>query len=158
MSRPSKSNAPTAPLRWSIERAGIEFGLTSNTLRKSLGRNSAEPDSDGLYTTAQVTAAIYGALHQEKLRTQREIADRYMLENQITRGEMLNRASLSKALAAIADAMVSRIMASGVPRSVKEDLLKELASIPLIRKEVAHAQTRLPRGNGKRPDEDGSES
>ena len=53
--------------------------------------------------------------------------------------------------------MVSRIMASGVPRSVKEDLLKELSSVPIVLKEVAHAQSKLSRGNGKRHEEYGSE-
>jgi hypothetical protein len=56
-----------------------------------------------------------------------------------------------KGLAANADAMTSRIMAANVSRPVKEDLLKELSSVPLILKEVAHRQTRLPRsGNGAR--------
>ena len=130
------------------------------TLRKALAKTSATPDSDGLYTTQQIVGALYGALHQEKVRTQKELADRYALENQITRAEVLNRAEVERVFAAIADAMVSRIMASGVPRSVKEDLLKELASIPLVLKDVAHSQSRLPRrGKGKRngDDEDASE-
>jgi hypothetical protein len=42
---------------------------------------------------------------------------------------------------------------------VKEDLLKELASIPLVLKGVTARQSRPPRGKGKRNgDEDGSEN
>jgi hypothetical protein len=77
-----------------------------------------------------------------------------MLENQITRGEVMNRAELSRVFAMVADAMTSRIMAASVPRSVKKDLLKELSSVPVILKDVAHSQTRLRRGNGSRPKED----
>jgi hypothetical protein len=84
----------------------------------------------------------------EQVRTQRALAQKLELENAITMASVLNRAELMKGLAAIADAMTSRIMAAGVPRSVKEDLLKELSSIPLILKDVAHAQTRLRRGKG----------
>jgi hypothetical protein len=63
-----------------------------------------------------------------------------------------------KVLAAIADAITSRIMASELSRSAKQDLLAELAGVTIRLEEVGHAQTRLPRGNGKRPEEDGSES
>jgi hypothetical protein len=121
------------------------------TLRKALAKTSATPDSDGLYTTQQIVAALYGALHQEKVRTQKELADRYMLENQITRAEVLNRAELSKAFAAIADAFVSRVMSvQGLSRQEKEDLLKDLATWPLALEDVAQRQSRLRRGKGKR--------
>jgi hypothetical protein len=79
------------------------------------------------------------------------------LDNEITEGNVLNRAELSRCLAAVADAMVNRIMVANVPRSVKEDLLKELPSIPVVLEEVAHGQSRLPRRKGKRHDEDESE-
>ena len=58
----------------------------------------------------------------------------------------------------IADAMKSRILSdSEMSRSAKEDLLKDLSSIPLVLKDVAHAQTRLPRGNRTRPESEGEE-
>ena len=60
MGRNTKSNVSQAALRWSVERAGVEFGLTSNTLRKAVNRDSAAPDKDGLFTTQQIAAAIYG--------------------------------------------------------------------------------------------------
>jgi hypothetical protein len=132
MGRQTKSNVPPAALRWSVERAGIEFGVSSNTLRKSLGKNSATPDQDGLFSTAQIVTALYGALHQEKLRTQRQVADRITLENEITRAEVLNPTELMRVLAMISDAKSSRIMAADVPRSVKDDLLTDLGSVPLV--------------------------
>jgi hypothetical protein len=147
MGRPSKSNVASEPLRWRAERAAVEFGLTTNTLRKALGKNSAAPDHDGLYSTQQIIAALYGSLHIEKLRTQRQIADRITLENQITRSEVLNRAELTRVMSAIGDAMSSRIMASGLSRSEKEDILRDLATVPLVLQEVADRQTRLPRNS-----------
>jgi hypothetical protein len=149
MSVQTKSNVPQQePLRWNLRKAAIEFSTTSDTLRKSLNQISASPDPDGLFSSQQLVRALYGELHVEKVRTQRALARKLELENDITTASVLNRAELMKAFAAIADAMVSRITAANVPRSVKEDLLKELASIPLILKEVAHAQTRLRRGKG----------
>jgi hypothetical protein len=71
------------------------------------------------------------------------------LENEITEATVVNRAELMKGLAAVADAMTSRIMSANVDRSVKEDLLNDLAGVSLTLKEVADKQTRLRRsGNG----------
>ena len=142
-----KTNVPIAALRWSVERAGIEFGMSSATLRKSLAKNSAVPDRDGLFSTAQLVAAIYGGLYLERLRTQRARAQQLELQNAITTGEVLNRAELSKAFAAIADAVVSRIMSSGLARSEKEDILRDISTWPSALKGVAERQTRLQRNN-----------
>jgi len=79
----------------------------------------------------------------------------------ITRSEMLRRSEVAKGLAVIADAVASRIMAADeIPRSVRKDVLRDIASLPLILEEVAHAQTRfpLPRGNGNHPEADQSEN
>ena len=95
----TKSNVPQdAPLRWNLRKAAVEFGTTVDTLKKSLNQISAEPDVDGLYTTGQLIRARYGELHQERLRVQRETADRIALENAITRGETLSRSNWKKDL------------------------------------------------------------
>jgi hypothetical protein len=160
MARTSRSNLPQdVPLRWNVEKAAAEFGVSIMTLRKSLNKTSASPDQDGLFTTRQIGTAVYGgALSEEKLRTQRQLTRKLELENEITEGNVLNRAALSKAFAAIADAFCNRLMSvRGLSRQEKEDLLKELSSWPLALEDVAHAQSRLPRrGKGKR-DGDGSE-
>src|SRR6516162_2384002 len=93
MRRATKSNVPAAPLKWSVERAGVEFGMTSNTLRKSLAKNSAVPDADGLFTTRQITDAVFGGLSEEKLLT-RQLTRRYELDNQNIEASVLNRAEL----------------------------------------------------------------
>jgi hypothetical protein len=150
----TRSNVPqNVALRWNIEKAGVEFGWTPVMLARALAQISAIPGEDGCYSTAQIAESLYGSMHQEKLATQKEIRKRYTLENAITEAGVLNRAELAKGFAAIADAMVSRIMAAQVPRSVKEDLLKELASIPLILEEVGHGQSRLRRANGAEEDQ-----
>jgi len=109
MSVQTKSNVPqSVVLKWNIVKAATEFGVSKDTLKKSLNQISAPADSDGLYSTQQICEALFGAMHQEKLRTQRQITERITLENQITRGEVLNGAELAKVLAQVADAMVSR--------------------------------------------------
>jgi hypothetical protein len=158
MPRSSKSNVPGELLHWTIERAGIDFGLAANTLRKALAKSSAIPDADGLFTTKQIVAAIHGSMDIEKLATQKELRRKLELQNAIAEASVLNRSELMKILSMIADAMRTRIMSdSEMSRSAKEDILKDIASIPLLLKEVAHAQSRLPRGNGAHPESEGEE-
>ena len=159
MSRRSKSNVPAAALRWSVERVGIEFGLASATLRKSLAKSSATADQDGLFTTRRVVDALFGSLAAEKLATQKELRRKLELENAIKTASVLDRGALSRSFALIDDAISTRIMSSELSRAVKEDILKDLSSWPLALEKVAHRQTRLPRrGNGQTPDGDGCEA
>jgi hypothetical protein len=147
----SRSNLPqNEPLRWNVEVASREFRLAVNTLRKSLGQSGAEPDAGGCFTTGQIVAALFDDLRAEKLATQRQLTRRYELDNLITEGRVLDKAPLMAALSAIADAMVSRIMASGLSRNEKEDVLKELSSVPIALEEVTARQSRLPRRNGQK--------
>jgi hypothetical protein len=150
MSRPTKSNVPAAALCWSVERAGIEFGMTSNTLRRLLNKNASQADSDGLFTTRQITDAVFGGLNKERLATQRQLTRKYQLENAIVEASVVDRAALMKMLAQIADSMVHRITASSLQRNEQEDLLRDLSSIPVALEGVTRAQTRLPaeRSNG----------
>jgi hypothetical protein len=159
MARPSKSNVPNEPLRWSIERAGIEFGLASHTLRKSLAKTSATPDADGLFTTKQIIAAIYGVLDQEKLATQKELTKRYQLNNRIVEASVLDRAELMKGLATVADAIVSRITSSGLARSEKEDILRDISSLPLVLRRLRIGKADSLRAlTGKRPKQPGAKT
>jgi hypothetical protein len=155
--RTTRSNVPqNEPLKWNVEKGAAEFSVSIGTLRKALAKNSAEPDSDGLFSTRQIIAALYGALDQEKLATQKELTKRYQLNNCIVEASVLNRAEVAKGLAAIADAVVSRIMSSGLARSEKEDILRDISSWPAVLETTARAQSRLPRGgNGQTPEGSG---
>ena len=149
-----RGNIPASPLRWSIERGASEFKVAPMTLKKVLRQAGAEPDQTGCYSTQQITESLYGDLHGQRVQKERELVRRYSLENQITEGSFLDRSELMKGLSAVADAMTSRILSANVDRSVKEDLLNDLAGVPLILENVAHAQSKLSRGNGSRPEED----
>jgi hypothetical protein len=83
------------------------------------------------------------ALARSRTETQLALAEKYRLENAILKGENVNRVALAAGLARIADAMTSRILASELSREAQEDLLKELASLPLVLEEVVRAQSRL---------------
>jgi hypothetical protein len=90
---------------------------------------------------------LYGDLYGARLRYQNEAAEKLRIENEVRRGELLNRRALARAFEQIADAMSTRIMScTELPRTAREDLLRDLASVPLVLEETADGQSRVPRG------------
>jgi hypothetical protein len=145
-------------LRWNLEPASREFNLSIPTIRAGLTKNSITRGADGCYSTVQICEALYGALHLEKIRTQRQLTRRYELDNAIVESSVINKAALMSALAQLADAMTSRVMAhTELPREVREDFLRDLSSIPVILDDVAKRQSKLPRSNEQRDDVDEDE-
>jgi hypothetical protein len=153
-----RGNVPQNGLRWTIEKASIEFGAPANTIRKSLGSVHIACGADRCFTTQQICEALYGDMHKEKLRTQRQITERYSLENAITQGQVVPRSELMKVMTMIADAITSRIASSKLSREAQDDIMKDIASIPFVLKEVGQAQSRLPRRNGVHPEEVANET
>jgi hypothetical protein len=58
----SRTNVPKDALRWSIDRAGIEFGMTGATLRKALAKESITCGGDGCFSTQEICRAVFGGL------------------------------------------------------------------------------------------------
>jgi hypothetical protein len=151
----TKSNVGKEPLRWNLDAMSREFNFSIPHLRGVLAKHNAVAGEDGCFSTQQIVDALYGALHLEKIRTQRAMTERITLENQITRAEVLNRADLAQGLAGIADAMCSIISTSGLSRQEQDNLRRELASIPIILVDVAKQQSRLRRAkNGAKEAQD----
>ena len=147
------SNIPS-PLKWSISAAAAEFGLTRMTLRKLLAAVGARPDGGACYTTGQITEAIYGSLHVEKVAIARETRRKLFLENEASEGSLVNKVVLMEMFAGIADSMCSRIRSSGLSRDEQSDLLRELSSVPVAINAIATAQSRLPPNRRHGGDED----
>ena len=64
-------------MKWTIQKAAIEFGVDSKTIRSGLARNDVEVKKGrgSSYTTRQITAAIFGDLKGERIRETRARAD-----------------------------------------------------------------------------------
>jgi hypothetical protein len=146
MSSSSRSNLPQhEPLRWNVETAAVEFGLSEMSLRKALAQNSTRGDEAGLYSTKEIREAVYGDLHSEKILTQRQLTRRYELNNRIVEGAYVDRVELMRLFASVADAMVSRVRASNLDRMAQDDLLTELSRIQPGVDNIAASQSKLPR-------------
>jgi len=133
--------------------------MSVNTLRKLLNQASVAPGDDGCYSTAQLLSAIYGRMHEEKLRTQQQLTKKYELANKTAEGNLLDRAALMAGFSQLADALVNVVMTDqNLTRESKEDFLHNLSTWPVIVDNVAQRQSKLRRSNGQTPEEDQSES
>jgi hypothetical protein len=141
------------PLRWTLESASREFRVSQAALAKYLRQGGVEGDGNGIFTTQEICQAVFGDLKAERLRKEKELTKRYRLENQITEASVLNRAALTAGFAALADAIQSRIMGSELSREIKEDILRDLSTIPIVIKNVARNQSKLPTRRSKNGEE-----
>jgi len=133
--------------------------MSAATMVKLLNQASVVPGEDGCYSTAQLLSGIYGRMHEERLKTQQQLTRKYELANKVTEASLLDRGALMAGFAQVADAMVSIITTSGLTREEKENLQKELASIPIVVDGVAKRQSKLRRnGNGQKAEEEQGES
>jgi hypothetical protein len=66
--------------------------------------------------------------NRQRTATQKALCEKYKLENEITRSQVLNRAEFAKGLALIAEAISARVMGcTELPRAAREDILRDLA-------------------------------
>jgi hypothetical protein len=147
MPRSSQTNIPEAELRWSLAAASREFGFSIPTIRAAL--KNVVPGEDNCFSTQEICASLYGALHLEKIKTQVQITRKLELENAITTGSVLDKAALQATFAELADCLRQTVYNdSNLSREAKENFLSNLATWPLRLKDVAKRQTRF---NGKEP-------
>jgi hypothetical protein len=67
-------------------------------------------------------SAIYGRVHEEKLRTQEQLTKKYELANKTAEGNLLDRAALMAGFSRLGDALVNVVMTDrNLIRESKED-------------------------------------
>jgi phage terminase Nu1 subunit (DNA packaging protein) len=106
--------------------------LSRATVYRRLREAGLTGKEGGTYTTAQVAEALYSDYTSERtalVRSQRE--EQEMRVRQM-KGELLDRAELTQALTHVFIAIQSVIANSSLPKSDQDDLLNELASIPIV--------------------------
>ena len=125
-------------VRWSMEAASVEFGIHHATLAKRLKAQSIGHGEDGLWSTAQICAAVFGDIAGERLRKTREEADQLALKNAQIRSELIPLAEASERVGKWAVAIKEKILASPLPATDKNDILDDLKTV-LITQIVAHS-------------------
>ncbi len=55
-------------MTWTIQKAGIEFGCSRETLKRRLADQGAKPDANGHYSTKQILASFVGDYRAARTR------------------------------------------------------------------------------------------
>jgi phage terminase Nu1 subunit (DNA packaging protein) len=113
-------------LRWSINQAAAEFGLTHQTLTKRLRQSSSVPGADGRYSTRQILAAVFNDVNSERIRLYREQADKLAFENAKARAEQIDAGEVYKAYEGIFAAMRTTVLASKLTNAEKGEIMGNL--------------------------------
>jgi phage terminase Nu1 subunit (DNA packaging protein) len=118
--------AKPQPLRWTLEKAAMEFGIHRSTLTKKLRQGDAEPGTDGRYSTQQLVSAIFNDATSERTRLYREQADKLAIENSKSRLETIDVETVYKAYEGCFISIRQTILASNLTDVEKSEILGNL--------------------------------
>ena len=116
-------------VRWNIESAAREFGINPRTLSARIRKEGLLPGKDKLFSTADICRAVFGDMEVERLRKTREEADKLALENDKTRGALVEADKVYKWAEGVFVALRQGILASGLNETEKDELLGELRGL-----------------------------
>lgn len=116
-------------IRWTLSLAGREFRLHRDTLKNKLVEIGEEADTTGRYTTAQITKAVFGDTHQQRLRKTTEEADKLELENRRTRGETIDVSDAIELTQRFCFAIRQKIILSPLPPEDQRAIIDDIRSM-----------------------------
>lgn len=116
-------------IRWSAESAGREFGLNPRTIAARISTSGVVAGRDGKYSTAEIHKAICGDYEAERLRKTREEADKIALENEKTRGGLVEIEAVYRHFSGLFVALRAKILASSLTDDEKDQILNDLRGI-----------------------------
>lgn len=119
-------------IAWSLFRAAQEFGCHRDTLKKRLIASGVNPADGDTYTTAQICAALYGDKHAAQTRLANESADKVALDNAERRRELIPVAEALELTQRFCSEIRQRFMATSLPESDKDALLKDIARLESV--------------------------
>jgi phage terminase Nu1 subunit (DNA packaging protein) len=125
-STPVRTATQKGALRWTLEKAAMEFGIHRSTLTKKLRSGDTEPGTDGRYSTQQIAAAIYNDADSERTRLYREQADRLAIANSKARAEQVDVETVFKAYEGVFISIRGTILASNLTDAEKAEILSNL--------------------------------
>jgi hypothetical protein len=120
-------------IRWTVELASREFGAEPRTLRKRLVAADAVAGPDNCYSTAQIVAACFGSLYDEKLRIAKAQATKLEVANKVRQDELFESDAIYQAFEAIFTAVRQKILGSKMTNAEKDELLRDLQDVGKIR-------------------------
>jgi DNA-binding protein Fis len=116
-------------MRWTVQKASVEFGLHRETLAKYLRREGIQPGADGKFSTQEIVKGVYGDLRTEQTRETRLRADKIEMENAEKRRELLSAQSVVELLEGSFLAIKSKITSSHLSEAEQNAILLDLVGL-----------------------------
>lgn len=115
-------------VRLTLDQASSEFAIDRRSLSRRLSAINAKPE-DGKYSILQCHRAVTGDLDAERLRKTKEEADKIELENEKTRGTLIEIESVYKHFEGVFVSFRARVLASNLEDQEKDEILKDLMKL-----------------------------
>ena len=116
------------PIRWTLARAGSEFGLSPKTVAQRVKAAGVTPGKDSMFSTVQIHGAICGDYERERTRKMAEEADAKAMENAARRKELVDVQDFFKRLEPVTVNIKQKIMGSALSDAEKDGLLADIAN------------------------------
>lgn len=116
-------------LSWSIEKAATEFGINPRTLRARIHQAGIEPGPAQRFTTKQIVTAIYNDLESARIGLTLAQKEKFELENQKLRGEVVDVAEFSRRFAPMMIEMKRIVKSSKLLETEQNLILEQLARV-----------------------------
>src|SRR5271165_2781732 len=114
------------PIRWTIEKATVEFGLHRKTLTTKLREMEIEPAADGKFSTKQICEAIFDDASAERVRLLQEQSRRLKLANDKKAGEQADIETIYKMHEGIFIVCRQTVLGSNLSEEEKSQLISQL--------------------------------
>ena len=117
------------PIRWTVEKASMEFGVHRRTITQRIREAGIEAGEDGKYSTRDIADTIYGSLGAERLGKTR--AERELLEIELGK-ERRDLIPSRRVYSLLEDVFVSvkmKILGSSMSEVEQDKLLVELSRL-----------------------------
>jgi hypothetical protein len=121
--------AKAKSIRWTLENAGSEFGCDSKTLASRIKRAGITAGKDGMFSTRDIAAAVFGDIESEKLRETRHRANLLEIEEQEKRRESIPAAQVLELWSATVIALKQAVWNFDAPEDVRRKWLGELRDL-----------------------------
>ena len=113
-------------IRWTLEKAAMEFGLDRTTLSKRITTAGIVAGEDKKFSTAQICEAVFGDLEGEKLLKMK--ADRRIAEQTADLNDkmLLRKSEVYDQIDKLGIELKANIMACNISEDEKRDVLKTM--------------------------------
>lgn len=116
-------------LRWTVERAALEFGIDRKTLTKRIAARGITPGDDGHFSTREICGAAFSDGEVARAALAVSQTENYDLKNKALAGELGDKELFQK----LSDSMVlllrQKISDSQMPEALKLEILKDIQKI-----------------------------